>query len=159
MAERVVDIVYERLGRRPEPSRTAEVVLPGGERSPAELAALAARLERTLPPLGRLGAERLVMHYGADAERFARTESAVLPGTTPVLEAEIAAAVDEEMALTLEDVLDRRLRLLYFDARQGLDVVEPAAALVASRLGWDQERKAREVTAYRGLAESLRRFP
>ena len=159
MAERVVDIVYERLGRRPEPSRTAQVVLPGGERSPAELQALIARLERALPPLGRLGAERLVMHYGADAERFARTEAPILPGTTPVLEAEIAAAVDEEMALTLEDVLDRRLRLLYFDAHQGLDVVEPAAALVASRLGWDGERTAREVAAYRGLAESLRRFP
>jgi glycerol-3-phosphate dehydrogenase len=159
MAERVVGIVYERLGRRPEPSRTAEVVLPGGERSPAELATLTARLAHALPALGRLGAERLVMHYGADAERFARKEAAVLPGTTPILEAEVAAAVDEEMALTLEDVLDRRLRLLYFDAHQGLDVVEPAAALVASRLGWDRERTAREVAAYRGLAESLRRFP
>jgi len=83
---------------------------------------------------------------------------AMLPGST-ILQAEVAAAVDEEMALTLEDVLDRRLRLLYFDARQGLDVVEPAAALVASRLGWDPERTAREVAAYRGLAESLRRFP
>ena len=158
MAERVVDIVYQRLGRRPEPSRTAKVVLPGGERAPAELAALAERLARALPRLGRHGAERLVMHYGAEAERLASPDMAMLPGST-ILQAEVAAAVDEEMALTLEDVLDRRLRLLYFDARQGLDVVEPAAALVASRLGWDPERTAREVAAYRGLAESLRRFP
>jgi glycerol-3-phosphate dehydrogenase len=84
---------------------------------------------------------------------------AVLTGSTPVLEAEILAAVADEMALTLEDVLDRRLRLLYFDAHQGLDVVEPAAALVASRLGWDGERTAREIAAYRTLAENLRRFP
>jgi glycerol-3-phosphate dehydrogenase len=159
MAERVVDIVYERLGRRPAPSRTAEVTLPGGERSPAELTAIGGELERALPRLGRRGVERLIMHYGADAARFARLETAILPGSTPVLEAEVAAAVDEEMALTLEDVLDRRLRLLYFDARQGLDVVEPAAALVARRLGWDAERTAHEVAAYRQLAESLRRFP
>ena len=64
-----------------------------------------------------------------------------------------------ELALTVEDVLDRRLRLLYFDARQGLDVVEPAAALVASRLGWDAARTAREIAAYRELAAGLRRFP
>jgi glycerol-3-phosphate dehydrogenase len=159
MAERVVDLVYERLGRRPAPSRTAEVVLPGGERSPAELRALAGELERVLPRLGRLGVERLIMHHGADAARFAGPEATVLPGSTPVLEAEVVAAVDEEMALTLEDVLDRRLRLLYFDVHQGLDVVEPVAALVARRLGWDTARTGREIAAYRQLAESLRRFP
>ena len=159
MAERVVEIVCERLGRRPSPSRTAETPLPGGERPPAELARLTADIERALPRLGRAGAERLVMHYGAEAARFARPDAPVLAGTTPVLEAEVVAAVEEEMALTLEDVLDRRLRLLYFDARQGLDVVEPAAALVASRLGWDAARTEHEVASYRELAASLRRFP
>jgi glycerol-3-phosphate dehydrogenase len=99
------------------------------------------------------------MHYGAGASRLATPGAPVLPGPTPVLEAEVVAAVDEEMALTLEDVLDRRLRLLYFDTHQGLDVVEPAAALVAARLGWDAERTAREIAAYRRLAEDLRRFP
>jgi hypothetical protein len=38
-------------------------------------------------------------------------------------------------------------------------MVEPAAALVARRLGWDADRTAREVAGYRRLAESLRRFP
>jgi glycerol-3-phosphate dehydrogenase len=159
MAERVVDIVYQRLGRRPQHARTAEVGLPGGERAPAELAALTADLARALPRLGRLGAERLVMHYGAEAARFARPDGPILPGSTPVLEAEVVASVTDEMALTLEDVLDRRLRLLYFDAHQGLDVVEPAAAIVAARLGWDVDRTSREVAGYRRLAESLRRFP
>jgi glycerol-3-phosphate dehydrogenase len=135
------------------------VPLPGGERSPAELARLTADRERALPRLGRAGAERLVMHYGAEAARLVRPDAPILAGSTPVLEAEVVVAVEEEMALTLEDVLDRRLRLLYFDARQGLDVVEPAAALVGSRLGWDAARTAREIAAYRELATALRRFP
>src|SRR4029453_4584570 len=132
---------------------------PGGAPPPDELARFTAALERPLPRLGRFGAERLVMHYGAEAARFARPDAPILGGSTPVLEAEVVAAVEEEMALTLEDVLDRRLRLLYFDARQGLDVVEPAAALVASRFGWDAARTARQIAAYRELAAGLRRFP
>jgi glycerol-3-phosphate dehydrogenase len=99
------------------------------------------------------------MHHGAGAARLAGAAPAVLPGPTPVLREEVLAAVDQEMALTLEDVLDRRLRLLYFDARQGLDVVEPVAALVAARLGWDDERTGREIAGYRRLASELRRFP
>jgi len=159
MAERVVDIVYERLGRRPEPARTADVALPGGERSPADLTVLAAELGRALPALGPHGVKRLVMHYGAAAERFVAGDPAMLPGPTPALPAEVVTAVEEEMALTLEDVLDRRLRLLYFDAHQGLEVVEAAAALVAPRLGWDAARTDREIAGYRRLAENLRRFP
>jgi glycerol-3-phosphate dehydrogenase len=63
------------------------------------------------------------------------------------------------MACTLEDVLDRRLRLLSFDARQGIPAAEAAAAIVAPLLGWDAARTAREIADYRALAESLRSFP
>jgi glycerol-3-phosphate dehydrogenase len=61
-------------------------------------------------------------------------------------------------ALTLEAVLERRLRLLLFDAQQGLAVAEEAAALAAQRLGWNRERTARELADYRRLAASARAF-
>jgi glycerol-3-phosphate dehydrogenase len=164
MAERVVDLVCRRLDAT-APCRTATVPLPGGEMSAAELVVLAHDLTRRLPALPVGGADRLVGLYGATAERIAARaeaspESAVpLPGHAGVLRAEIEHVLDEEMALTLEDLLERRTRLLLFDASQGLDEAEEAAALAAARLGWDDARRRRELDAYRRLAASLRSFP
>jgi glycerol-3-phosphate dehydrogenase len=164
MAERVVDLVCRRLGRRGVACRTADVPLPGGEMTPEELLLLARTLRERLPRLPPGGAERLVRLYGAGAARLlARTEedprlAERLPGPTGLLRAEIAQALDEEMALTLEDVLERRTRVLLFDAHQGLDAVEEAAAMAAARLGWDGARTEREIDAYRRLAAQLRSF-
>jgi glycerol-3-phosphate dehydrogenase len=76
-----------------------------------------------------------------------------------VLRAEIVHAVDEEMALTLTDVLERRTRALLFDRTQGVDGADAAAAMLAERLGWDAARTAAETAAYRQLASNLRSFP
>jgi glycerol-3-phosphate dehydrogenase len=164
MAERAVDLVVKRLGRKAGPCRTDQVPLPGGEFSPAELVVLAADLRRRLPALPPGGSERLVRSYGAAAERIAaraeaRPEAATpLPGRAGVLRAEAEHALDEEMALTLTDVLERRLRLLLFDARQGLDELEAVAEVAAARLKWNAARVAAEVEAYRRLAASLKSF-
>jgi len=156
MAERVVDQVCRRLGHE-APSRTAEVTLPGGERSPAALAALEQAIrDRGVAPAA---AARLVALYGADAEAVMARASGALPGQPDVLRAEIEHSLDEEMALTLEDLLERRTRLLLFDPGQGLAAVDAVAALAAARLGWDAARTAAETEAYRRLAASLTRFP
>jgi len=112
--------------------------------------------------IGAMFTKRLVDLYGAGAARIlARAEACPaagepLPGLPQVLRAEIEQALDEEMALTLEDLLERRTRLLLFDARQGLDGVEAVAALAAARLGWSAARTAAEIGTYRQLAASLR---
>ena len=80
----------------------------------------------------------------------------MLPGG--ILRAEIAHALDEEMALTLEDLLERRTRLLLFDPGQGLACAAAVADMAAARLGWDRARTAAELEGYRALAASLRRF-
>jgi glycerol-3-phosphate dehydrogenase len=151
MAERVVDLVYGRLGRRPEPCRTEHLPLPGGE-TPA------ATPPATLPPESR---SRLVRLYGGTCARLLERDPSATPltGIAGCLRAEVAHAVDEEMALTLEDVLERRMRALLFDAAQGLGGVEEVAAVMAPRLAWDAARTAAEVDRYRRLAASLRSFP
>jgi glycerol-3-phosphate dehydrogenase len=162
MAERVVDLVVERLGRKAGPCHTDAVALPNGELAPEELAPLARTLRDRLPLLGPDGAERLVRLYGAGCRQLLERVAAdpgkgeALPGG--VLRAEIEHVLDEEMALTLEDLLERRTRLLLFDPRQGLDCVEEAARIAATRLGWDRARTATEVERYRALASTLRRF-
>jgi glycerol-3-phosphate dehydrogenase len=75
-----------------------------------------------------------------------------------VLRAEIEHAIDEEMALTLEDVLERRTRALLFDPSQGLGGVDEVADVMARRLDWSSDRRASEIARYRELAASLRHF-
>ncbi len=162
MAERVVDAVCERLGRPRCECRTADVPLPEGAIGEAAMGALPATLRARLPGLDAAGAERLVRLHGADAERVVARAAAIaeeMPVGARVLRAEVEHALEEEMALTLEDLLERRTRHLLFDARQGLDHVESVAALAARRLGWDAARTAAEVDGYRRLAASLRSFP
>jgi glycerol-3-phosphate dehydrogenase len=165
MAERVVDLVVGRLGRSVAPCRTADVLLPNGELTPEELVLLERTVRERLPRLASGGAERLVRLHGAGCRRLLARAGAdpsagePLPGQHAVPRAEIADALDEEMALTLEDLLERRTRLLLFDPAQGLDCAEAVAAMAAARLGWTAERRAREVEDYRALATGLRRFP
>jgi len=162
MAERVVECVCRVLGRTDGAGRTGTVPLPGGERPPAAVRPVAAALAKRLPAGS---AERLVRLYGAGCERLAARVAAdaalgePVPGLPGVLRVEIAHAVDEEMALTLTDVLERRTRALLFDRTQGVDGVDAVAAMLAARLGWDAARTAAETAAYRQLASNLRSFP
>jgi glycerol-3-phosphate dehydrogenase len=64
-------------------------------------------------------------------------------GDTP---AQIAFAINEEMALTLEDMVMRRTAIGQF-GRPAPDVLERVAGQMAAQLGWTQERKAREIAS------------
>jgi glycerol-3-phosphate dehydrogenase len=164
MAERVVDLVCRQLGVTAGPCRTDGVPLPNGDCTSEELGAMEERLRAELPPLGAAGAARMVHLHGAGCRRIlARiaehpAEAAVLPGPTPLLRAEIEHALEEEMACSLTDLLERRTRLLLFDAQQGVPAAAAAAEIAASRLGWDARRTATEIEDYRRLAARLRSF-
>jgi glycerol-3-phosphate dehydrogenase len=61
---------------------------------------------------------------------------------------EVAHAVREEMALTLEDLLARRARLSLWDRRGGRTAARGAAETMGLLLGWDGARIDAEVAAY-----------
>ena len=141
MAERVVDLVCERLGRRRgRPAAPSELPLAGRRRGRPRRALTATRRSRARGARAALG--RL---YGVERGAPARTRSGgrrASPAFPGCAAREIEHAVDEEMALTLEDVLERRTRALLFDAGQGLGGVEEVAASgrAAPRLGRDADR-------------------
>jgi len=66
--------------------------------------------------------------------------------------------MDEEMAMTIADVLVRRLGLFYESPDQGVN----AAAMVAERmgkvLGWDSQRMDLEIRAYEDLVRAHQGF-
>ena len=73
------------------------------------------------------------------------------------IEAEVVHAVQSEWALSLGDVLLRR-NTLGLSACQALDCVDRVADRMAAVLGWDQDRRRKEIEAYRREVEPMRRF-
>ena len=73
--------------------------------------------------------------YGTDASRVAALPGAdrrIAPGLT---EAMVRYAVRHEYARDIEDVLARRSRLLFLDARAAADAADAVAAILGDELG------------------------
>ena len=140
MAERVVDLVVERLGASALPCSTAEAPLPGGSRS----------LGDSLSRLDPRAAERLAGLYGDEA-----SEILIAGGDVA---AEAARAVTHEGAACLEDYWVRRSARAWFDQGAGLAALAPAAEAMGALLGWDDAMKAAEIAHCRQINEESRRL-
>jgi glycerol-3-phosphate dehydrogenase len=162
VAASVVDRVVGALRRagdrrRFPPARTGEVPLPGGREAPAAVAAAA--LSRDGHDLAPALIEQLADRYGSRLtevlELIARDRAlgeTIVPGL-PHVRAEVVAAVEQEWALTLEDVLRRRTGIALEEPTGGAAAAAATATLMAASLGWDA---ATAGSAARGYAESVR---
>lgn len=92
--------------------------------------------------------------YGSDAEGIGlliaedRRLAEKLSPTLPYLVAEVVWAVRNEMARTVEDVLARRLRLLFLDARAAIDLAPRVIKLMAIELAKDEDWQAKQLEAF-----------
>jgi glycerol-3-phosphate dehydrogenase len=145
MAERIVDLIVERLGIRAVPCSTAETPLPGGDVDPSVLA--------TRPTIAALGdhSARLIELYGAEAEALAAEGGDVA--------AEARRAVQHEGAVRLEDYWVRRSTRFWFTADGGVSALQPAATAMADLLGWSTQQRAAEITACMALRQTSLSFP
>lgn len=97
-------------------------------------------------------------YYGSDADEI-RKIGAGEPGMDeqlldgyPIIKAEVAWAVRHEMARNIEDVLARRLRVLFLDAKAAILMAPAVAELVAKELGHDTHWQKQQVNAFTQLA-------
>ncbi|WP_020533431.1 glycerol-3-phosphate dehydrogenase/oxidase [Flexithrix dorotheae] len=67
--------------------------------------------------------------------------------------AEVVWAIKEEMARKVEDILARRVRALFLDARASIELAEKVAIIMAKELGKDKAWIRNEVKEYTALAE------
>jgi glycerol-3-phosphate dehydrogenase len=124
-----------------------------------------------VPDFDRLAAEVHAAMAGSDAQDLSR-ELAALYGSraiavidagrsdgglerirnADIIGAQIEAAVHDEMAVTLGDVIFRRTPLAAAD-NPGADVLESCARLMGEILGWTEARRGREIAAI------VERFP
>jgi glycerol-3-phosphate dehydrogenase len=96
--------------------------------------------------------------YGSDApaiEELMRNEPELakpLSGALPYVGAEVVWAVRNEMARTVEDVLGRRTRSLFLNARAAVEAAPKVASLMARELGYDANWESQQLDAFRRIA-------
>jgi glycerol-3-phosphate dehydrogenase len=71
----------------------------------------------------------------------------------PYIGAEVVWAVREEMARTLDDVLSRRLRALFLNARASIEMAPAVARIMAAELGADEDWIAAQTGEFQEFAK------
>lgn len=154
MARDVVDAALGAEVAAKRPSATADHHLIGAIERPA-LDRLVAELASVEAVAGAHpeAAARLVARHGTQAPAVVAVGAdldllrPLVPGR-PFLEAEVVWAVRHELALSVDDILSRRLRLSPELADRGAAVAPRVAELMARELGWGESRTALEVETY-----------
>jgi glycerol-3-phosphate dehydrogenase len=96
--------------------------------------------------------------YGSDADAILAMAAADerlaqrLHPALPYIAAEVVWGVREEMARTLDDMLSRRTRALFLNARAAIEMAPAVAKLMAQELGTGQDWIDRQLTEFNELA-------
>lgn len=96
--------------------------------------------------------------YGSDADAIlalAATDPRLakqLHPALPYIGAEVIWGVREEMARTVDDILSRRTRALFLNARAAIEMAPKVAALMAGELGKGQDWIEHELREFNELA-------
>jgi len=145
LAEKITDTLVARLGKKAPRCATATTALPGGRFDRFE--DMVKGYLKTWPGISALrnmahmlGARLPLALKGARLTDLARLGSS---GDTP---AQVAFAMTEEMALTLEDVVMRRTAIGQFGPPEA-DVLERVAGQMAAQLGWSPEKKTQQIAS------------
>jgi len=139
MADDAVNQAAQTAGLEPKPCATANLRLRGWTDQPA-------------------AKDDPLAVYGSDAPAL-RALIDELPGgaeklhpNLPHVEAEVVWAVRHEAARSIEDVLARRIRALFLDARACVEAAPRVAALMAAELGENQAWRDAQLARFQKLA-------
>jgi glycerol-3-phosphate dehydrogenase len=110
--------------------------------------------------LSAAAVDGLAVLYGARlgsvAERLRATGRQPLDSQA-LLAAQIEIAIEEEWALSLDDLLIRRIGPGALDLKHCLEMAEPAARIMGAKLRWSEDQTVREIRDFRdGVRRDLR---
>ena len=97
--------------------------------------------------------------YGSDREEIVKLRDTIAGNEQKLHQgfdftiAEVVWAVRREMARTVDDVLARRVRALYLDARASVEMAPVVASIMAKELGKDQKWEEQQVADYKLIAK------
>ncbi|QGG95592.1 glycerol-3-phosphate dehydrogenase/oxidase [Actinomarinicola tropica] len=166
MAEDTVDAVVERLepevrGRVHRRSRTRRLPLRGAvgyealHRGGASSAGRSGLHDDAVAHLAdRYGGEARILVAMVESDRALGER---LVADHPFLRVEVLYAVRYEMALSVDDVLTRRVPLRLRDADAAVELADEVAGVLAAELGWDASRASADADAFRAAVLEDRR--
>jgi glycerol-3-phosphate dehydrogenase len=138
MGEDVINRAADVGGLRKEPSRTRSLRLHGWSRD-----------------IPDVESERV---YGSDLPRIERLSledaalNELIHPQLPYRMREVVWAARQEMARTVEDVLARRTRALFLNARAAVEAAPRVAEVLARELGRGVEWKIRDLESFASVA-------
>lgn len=143
MAEDVIETAIQRQMVKAAPCATERLPLHGAT------------------AIDGLPAEGPDRYYGADLPQVRTLPGAdkLVAPASGLTEAHVRFAARHELAQRVEDVLARRNRLLFLDARAAVAAAPEVAQLLAEELGHDAAWQAREVEAFNHLAAGYMLVP
>ena len=103
--------------------------------------------------------------YGSDYDKILRLQQSdprlaeKLHNRFDYTGAEVVWAVRQEMAITVEDVLARRLRALFLDAKAAIDMAPKVASVMAQEMGKDEEWVTAQINEFVDLAQNYLLLP
>lgn len=140
MAEETVDLAEKTHGMAHKPCKTRQLKIHGYKTNP----------DRN---------DHLYI-YGCDRDKIIELQKSnpeYAKKLHPNLEftvAEVVWAVREEMALTLDDVLARRVRALYLNAKASIEMASAVASVMAEELNKDKNWEEEQVKEYTAIAQN-----
>jgi glycerol-3-phosphate dehydrogenase len=155
MAQDTIDVCCQRLGVQKQ-SKTDELILLGGDGyGPTFINSLTARHPAINPQTIRHLSETYGTQAAAVLALMEQNPSLaeLLVNHHPFVKAEVVYAAQAEMALTLEYLLIRRIRLGLVDWQAALQATPVAAALLGAELGWSPEYQQEQQNAYTNLIQ------
>lgn len=136
MGEEMIDRVEQELGWKPSPSATASLSIHGHKPD--------------------VNWKDPFYFYGADEpalqEHIKKTTEGWISEKLKIHAAQVEWAVTNEMARTVEDVLARRTRALFLDARESVRMAPVVAGIMAKQLNRDEHWQHAQVAAFTQLA-------
>jgi glycerol-3-phosphate dehydrogenase len=159
VAQKVVDLVFTKLGKRPPKSVTAETPVHGGniemfdEFLKAEIQKQSSRMR---PDITR----HLVYSYGSayhEVLEYSKKDPRAaerVSDQSPVIRAEVLRGIHEEMAQKLVDIIMRRTELGSF-GYPGDSCLRTCAGIMAAKMGWNNSRTNRELAEARAVFSSM----
>ncbi|RNC66143.1 glycerol-3-phosphate dehydrogenase/oxidase [Proteiniphilum sp. X52] len=140
MAEETVNLAEKTNGMKHKPCKTKHLKVHGYQANPDR--------------------SNHLYIYGSDQEHILQLQKnnpEYAQKLHPDLEftaAEVVWAVREEMALTVDDVLARRVRALYMDAKASIEMAPLVASIMAKELNKDKSWEEEQVREYRSIAQN-----
>jgi glycerol-3-phosphate dehydrogenase len=107
-----------------------------------------------LPP-SKCRTQNIKIHQSSRANTRLDQEERLHPNL-PYTKADVVRATQNEMAVTVEDVLARRTRALFLNARAAIGIAPRVAEIMANELGMGKEWIETEIEKFNTIAQSYR---